>query len=196
MWDLAAPAFVHALPALMDIYAAAMDPPRDQLAGRQVIMEQHSRHPGFRSVTAVEAGGDAVGFAYGFHGRRGQWWHDVVTQALRVRDPAAERRWFRDSFEIAEVHVRPERQGRGIGRRLLYRLTAARTERTAVLSTHAGATVARGLYTSCGFVDVLSDFRFPGSPQQPFAIMAARLPLRVPGSARFRGRSRVWRWTG
>ncbi|ASU83364.1 GNAT family N-acetyltransferase [Nocardiopsis gilva YIM 90087] len=196
LWELAAPAFVHALPALMEIYAAAMDPPQDQLGGRKVIMEQHSRNPGFQSVTAVDASGGAVGFAYGFHGQRGQWWHDVVTQALRARDPSAERRWFRDSFEIAEVHVHPDHQGRGIGRRLLYRLTAARAERTAVLSTHSGPTVARGLYTSCGFVDVLTDFRFPGSPHQPFAIMAARLPLRERGAARSRGRSRVWRWTG
>ncbi|WP_084468973.1 GNAT family N-acetyltransferase [Nocardiopsis trehalosi] len=197
MWEPAAPAFVHALPALLDIYTAAMSPPPDQLAGRRTIMEHHARNPGFRAVVALSSDGrTALGFAYGFHGGGGQWWHDVVTTELRSRDPEAADRWFADSFEVAEVHVRPEHQGRGIGRRLLRGVTAHRPERTAVLSTHTGPTVARRLYASYGFTDVLAEFRFPGSPDRPFAIMAAPLPLRGPGRRRSAGRSRAWLWTG
>ncbi|MDA2814140.1 GNAT family N-acetyltransferase [Nocardiopsis sp. RSe5-2] len=206
LWEPAPPAFVHALPALLEVYTAAMDPPPEQLPGRRTIMEQHARHPRFKAVLALrpaEAPGASgteaglAGFAYGFHGHRGQWWFDVVTEELRRRDPAAERRWFRDTFEVAEVHVRPAMQGHGIGRTLLERLTAARPERAAVLSTRTGSTVARRLYGSCGFVDVLPEFSFPGSPDQPFAIMAARLPLRGRGGRRrSAGRSRGWRWTG
>ncbi|MDA8371869.1 MAG: GNAT family N-acetyltransferase [Nocardiopsaceae bacterium] len=210
LWEPAAPVFVHALPALLEIYAAAMDPPSEQLPGRRAIMEHHAGNLGFRSVMAIApasedpvpadhgdaTGTTAVGFAYGFHGHSGQWWHDIVTGELHTRDPAAERRWFADSFEIAEVHVRPGHQGRGIGRRLLERLTAARGERTAVLSTHTGPTVARGLYRSCGFTDVLPEFYFPGNPGRPFAIMAAPLPLRARDRRRSAGISRVWPWTG
>lgn len=210
LWEPAPPAFVHALPALLEVYTAAMEPPAEQLPGRRTIMEQHASHPRFKAVLAMQPAEDPVGpgadaapcpprlagFAYGFHGHRGQWWFDVVTEELRRHDPAAERRWFRDTFEVAEVHVRPGMQGRGIGRALLERLTAARPERAAVLSTRTGSTVARRLYGSCGFVDVLPEFSFPGSPDQPFAIMAARLPLRGRGRRRSAGRSRGWRWTG
>ncbi|MFC3998706.1 GNAT family N-acetyltransferase [Nocardiopsis sediminis] len=197
LWEPTAPAFVHALPALLDVYSAAMSPPPDQLAGRRSIMEHHALHTGFRAVVALAPGGAAaLGFAYGFHGHSGQWWHDVVTAEVRSRDPAAERRWFADAFEIAELHVHPADQGRGLGRTLLERLTAPRTEATAVLSTHTGPTVARRLYASCGFTEVLPEFRFPGSTDRPFAIMAAPLPLRAGGRRRSAGRSRAWLWTG
>ncbi|GAB3205655.1 GNAT family N-acetyltransferase [Marinactinospora thermotolerans] len=197
IWDLAAPAFVRAIPALAEIYSAAMRPEPDLLPGRRAIMHHHADLPSFHSVVAVKADTDeAVGFAYGFHGRAGQWWHDVVTRELTAHDPAAVPRWFGDSFEIAEVHVRPESQGRGLGRALLERLTSGRTERTAALSTPVGPSRARRLYLSCGFVDVLDSLRFPGSPDQPFAIMAATLPLREPASRRSSGRSPGSRSTG
>ncbi|QBI53827.1 GNAT family N-acetyltransferase [Streptomonospora litoralis] len=197
LWELAAPAFLHALPALMEIYAAAMEPPREQLAGRRSIMREHARNARFRSVIALPRGNaDAAGFGYGFHGHPGQWWHDIVSGEVCERDPEAERRWFGDSFEVAELHVLPGHQGRGIGRGLLEALTAARKERTAALSTPAGPTVARSLYLSCGFVDVLPEFHFPGSPHRPFTIMAAPLPLRASGRRRPARRSPAWQWTG
>lgn len=177
-WELSAPAFRRAVPPLLEVYTAAMAPPPGQLAGRRAHIESHTLLAGFHSVVAVTTGGAAaVGFAYGFFGQRGQWWHDAVTAAVRQRDTAAVRRWFTAPFEIAEVHVHPRWQGRGVGRTLLERLTAPRSERTAVLSTRCGESPARGLYRSCGFVDVLPEFYFPGTPDQPFAIMAAPLPL-------------------
>ncbi|MFB9801328.1 GNAT family N-acetyltransferase [Streptomonospora salina] len=197
LWELAAPAFLHALPALLEIYTAAMEPPAEQIPGRCSIMREHARQPRFGSVVALpRGGGDAAGFAYGFHGAGGQWWHDVITAELDRRGPGAGRHWFADSFEVAELHVLPGRQGRGTGRSLLEALTGVRKERTAVLSTPAGPTAARGLYRSCGFVDVLPEFRFPGSPHRPFTIMAAPLPLPAGGPRRPAGRSRAWLWTG
>lgn len=199
LWELAAPAFVGALPALIEIYAAAMAPPREQLAGRQAVMRQHAGYPRFGAVVAVTGDGGAVAFAYGFHGRPGQWWHDVVTAELARTDPAAVRRWFADSFEVAEVHVLPEWQGNGIGRAVLHRLAGARRERTAVLSTHTGNTPAHALYRSSGFVDLITGFYFPGTPDRPFTIMAAPLPLRrraAGGSPPAAGRPRGWPSTG
>lgn len=200
LWELSAPSFLHAVPAFMEVYRAAMDPPADQVPGRRSVMERHSTLAKFHAVAAIaprpDPVGTAVGFAYGFHGHGGQWWHDVVTEELRRRDPDAVQPWFADSFEIAEVHVHPGWQGRGIGRAMLERLTAARTERTAALSTRIGRTPAHRLYTSCGFVALLPEFSFPGSPDQPFTVMAAPLPLRRSDRVRPAGRSRVWPWTG
>jgi len=119
-----------------------------------------------------------IGFAYGFHGSSGQWWHDVVRQSLAARQGSeAAYHWLDDSFEFAEVHVRPVHQGRGTGRAMMHALAGGRPERTAVLSTPDGQTRARRLYHSLGFADLLPRFSFPGAGP-PYAIMGAVLPLR------------------
>ncbi|MDT0328826.1 GNAT family N-acetyltransferase [Nocardiopsis lambiniae] len=193
--ELDAPAFAHAVPALLQVYEAAMEPPPEQLPGRAAVMKTHSRHPGFRSIVAVREE-RPIGFAYAFHGARGQWWHDTVSAGLRAEGGrAGARRWMTDAFEIAEVHVHPEAQNRGIGRAVLHALCSDRPERTAVLSTRAGPTAARHLYRSCGFVEVLEEFSFPGSPDRPFSIMATRLPLTGAVVPTPPGRSPWWRWT-
>ncbi|MDS1269478.1 GNAT family N-acetyltransferase [Lipingzhangella sp. LS1_29] len=179
--ELGAASFVTMIPTLVDIYRCAMQPPDYQLIGRREIMERHTTIPGFHAVAAAgptspDAAPRIVGFAYGFPGRPGQWWFDTVTAALRDRDAAA-RSSLREPFEIAEFHVHPDWQGQGVGRRLLERLTAVRSERTAVLSTHSGDSRARKLYRAYGFTDILTDFYFPGNPDQPFTIMTTWLPL-------------------
>ncbi|PDP86370.1 GNAT family N-acetyltransferase [Glycomyces fuscus] len=196
MRELAPPAFTHAVPALLQVYEAAMRPPPEQLPGRASVMNGHAYNPGFRSVVAVR-GGLPVGFAYAFHGHSGQWWHDTVAEGLRAGAGARQaRRCLSDALEIAEVHVHPDAQNQGVGRSLLHALCRDRPERTAVLSTRSGPSAARHLYRSCGFTEVLEDFRFPGSPGQPFSIMAARLPLTGSGDRRSPGRSAWWPWTG
>jgi GNAT superfamily N-acetyltransferase len=204
--ELSAEQFTAELDAFTRIYALAMDAPAAELPGRMAIMERHAAYPAFRAVVATVpaeldpepdprpnpgpgpgagrntgiAGdrGAAIGFAYGFHGSAGQWWHDVVRQNLATQhgsDTAGH--WLGDSFEFAEVHVRPVYQGRGTGRAMMHRLAAGRPERTAVLSTPDGQTRARRLYYSLGFADLLPAFVFPGAGP-PYAIMGAVLPLR------------------
>jgi ribosomal protein S18 acetylase RimI-like enzyme len=192
--ELSAEQFTAELDALTRIYALAMDAPAAELPGRAAIMERHATYPAFRAVVAAIPAGPAsgpdqdtgaaegrrgaIGFAYGFHGSAGQWWHDVVRQSVAAQhgsDTAG--RWLGDSFEFAEVHVRPVYQGRGTGRAMMHRLAAGRPERTAVLSTPDGQTRARRLYYSLGFADLLPAFVFPGAGP-PYAIMGAVLPLR------------------
>jgi len=166
-------------------------------------MERHAGNPAFRAVTVTAAGagdcgprvsggdyaaggagggggpdGPVIAFAYGFRGAAGQWWHDVVrtgiTAAAGERTAAA---WLADCFEIAEVHVRPEYQGQGIGRSMLLSLTAGCPHRTAVLSTLDAESPARWLYATMGFKDLLRSFSFPGNGPL-YAVMGAALPLR------------------
>ena len=179
-------AFQRRLRPILAVYEAAMHPPSEQLPGRRTIMERHAAYPGFRALVAerrgpaLPLGGAIRGFAYGFHGRRGQWWHDVVRAALA--DLAGEEhaaRWLDDPFEVAELHVHPDHQGQGLGRRLLNALCEGRPERTVVLSTLDPAgedTPARRLYRSVGMVDLLTGFEFPGGGP-PYAVMGATLPL-------------------
>ncbi|NUW31321.1 GNAT family N-acetyltransferase [Nonomuraea sp. SMC257] len=127
--------------------------------------------PGRRGAAKV------VGFAYGFHGAPGQWWHDVVYRALEDRSgPRVADAWLGDAFELAEIHVHPDHQGKGIGRAMITTLCAGRAERSAVLSTHDRPTAARHLYRSMGFTDLLSRFVFPGGHEE-YAIAGRPLPL-------------------
>jgi len=204
--DLDGNQFLANLEACAGVYAAAMNPPEEQLPGRHTIMERHAGYaapatgaaadggPAARGRSAGRAGTGAapriVGFAYGFRCAAGQWWHDLVSRAaastLGTRAAAA---WFDDSLEIAEVHVLPGHQGRGTGLAMILRLTAGRPERAAVLSTMDAQTRARRLYRGLGFIDLLTGFEFPGT-DLPYAIMGAPLPL--PGASARPGRPSRW----
>ena len=170
--------FLATLDDFLAIYAAAMGANPAELPSRRAIMERHSGSPDFRAL-AVTAGssGRVVAFSYGFRGQPGQWWHDVVRAGVSTAAGLrAAGDWLDDVLEIAEVHVHPDYQARGIGRQMMLTLSARRTERTAVLSTRDAQTPARRLYRSLGFVDLLTDFVFPGGGP-PYAVMGAQLPL-------------------
>jgi ribosomal protein S18 acetylase RimI-like enzyme len=176
--ELGKPDFLAAINDLLAIYAAAMGAAPDELPTRRAIMERHAANPGFRAL-AVTSGDSAhlIAFTYGFRGVSGQWWHDVVRAGIvaRAGQPAAAD-WLDYVMEIAEVHVHPDFQARGIGRRMMLALTAGRPERTALLSTRDAQTPARKLYHRLGFVDLLTEFLFPGGGPA-YAVMGARLPL-------------------
>lgn len=177
--ELDTAAFTERLEECLAVYAAAMSPPADQLPGRRIIMARHAVFPGFRGLAATRDGqpSSVIAFAYGFHGESGQWWHDLVTAAIAVTaGQALANRWLADSFEIGEVHVHPDYQRIGVGRRMVLALTAGRTESTAVLSTRDARSPARHLYRKLGFTDLLTAFRFPGGPES-YAVMGAALPL-------------------
>lgn len=183
------PGLIRELDAVLAVYAAAMRTPAPQLPGRRMMMERHARYPAFRGLAAVtgcdEPGGSGtiIGIGYGFHGATGQWWHDMVSSAITARaGRGTAKAWMDDSFEIGELHVHPDHQGEGIGRRLLLSLATGRPERTAVLSTLDAESRARRLYRSVGFTDLLTGFRFPGAGE-PYAVMGVPLPLR-PGPGR------------
>jgi ribosomal protein S18 acetylase RimI-like enzyme len=156
-----------------------MRAPAEQLAGRRAIMAGHARYPGFRALAGVREG-QVAGFCYGFHGQRGQWWHDRVRDELAaVHGESTAQAWLADPLEVAELHVLPDYQGQGIGTALLGTLSTGRAERTAVLSTPDTESPARRLYRTAGFTDLLTGFKFEGA-EPPYAVMGAELPLRLP----------------
>lgn len=168
--------FFRRLDATLATYAAAMRPPPEQIPGRRTIMQRHASYPGFRAFVATRHR-SVVGFAYGFHGAPGQWWHDVVLQALAdAGGPEHAREWVGDTFEVAELHVHPDEQRKGVGRALITTLCAERAERTVVLSTLDAQTPARHLYRSLGMTDLLTGFTFPGGGPR-YAVIGALLPL-------------------
>ena len=167
------------------IYGAAMGYGPSVVAGRYGYAVQHTERPGFRAVGAFAeapegnspAGEQLIGFGYGYLVAPGQWWHDQVRAAL---DRRTAKRWLPGAFEVCELHVHPDTQSRGLGRRLLHALVEGVDAPAALLSTPDADTKAFRLYHADGFVDLARGHHFPGDAR-PFAILGARLPLR-PGA--------------
>jgi GNAT superfamily N-acetyltransferase len=177
--ELSQAEFRASLEDLVAVYAAAMRPDPAQLPGRLSIMDRHVAYPSFRCVVAsASAESPIIAFTYGFRGSSGQWWHDVVRTGITATSGEQTANvWLTAPMEIAEVHVRPEYQHQGIGRRMMLTLTRGRPERRAILSTQDVDSPARHLYRSLGFEDLLTSFIFPGGGP-PYAVMGAPMPLR------------------
>jgi GNAT superfamily N-acetyltransferase len=164
------------LPELLAVYRSAFldvhEPDPEVAAGeRGAIMRTHAEREGLRLVTADDADGLA-GFCYGYHGARGQWWHDVVANALGA---ARAEEWLGDCREVVELHVRPDAQGRGIGRQLLRAALNDVPEATATLSAlDLPDSPARRLYAAEGFVTLLAPYEFPGT-SVTYAVLGKRL---------------------
>jgi ribosomal protein S18 acetylase RimI-like enzyme len=156
------------------IYGAAMGYDDAVVTGRYGYAIAHTERPGFRAVGAfTEDPERLVGFGYGYLVAPGQWWHDQVRAAL---DRRTAKKWLPGGFEVCELHVHPDHQSRGIGRRLLHALVEGVSASAALLSTPDADTKAFRLYHEDGFVDLARGYHFPGDAR-PFAILGARLPL-------------------
>jgi ribosomal protein S18 acetylase RimI-like enzyme len=165
---------LHHLDATISVYGLAMGYPRELLETRKGYVAAHAHRPDFRAVATLDDGDDLLGFGYGYRSAAGQWWHDQVAAALR-RDQR--RWWLSDCFELVELHVRPDVQGRGLGANQLAVLLNATEQRTIVLSTpEADESRSRAwrLYRRFQFTDVLRRFYFPGD-DRPFAVLGREI---------------------
>jgi ribosomal protein S18 acetylase RimI-like enzyme len=167
----------------VEIYCAAMAYPSATGQQRKGYVLVHTSRAGFRCMGAHDDAGNIVGFAYGYRGTPGQWWHDEVRRDLH---PELVERWLADPFELCELHVRPEHQGQGIGQDLLIRLLDGCPQQTVVLSTPEGASRAWRLYRRLGFVDVRRHHTFAGDDRE-FAVLGRPLPISGPPVPATRG---------
>ena len=162
--ELAADAVSGRLPEIAEIWPEAS---RDRL---HEILPRHAEREGFRFLGA-SAGGHLIGFAYGYRGARGQWWHDRVAAALGEEGT---RRWLSPGhFELTELHVRPETRRQGIGGMLHDSLLDGLDAPTSVLSTQTDNEPAIRLYEGRGWNVVVPHIDFGSG--RPFLIMARDL---------------------
>ncbi len=139
----------------------------------QEILSRHSARNGFRFLAARAEDARLAGFAYGYLGGPGQWWHDIVAKAMTREQ---RERWLAPGhFEFVELHVRPTMQRRGIGGRLHDALLEGLESPTAVLSTQVDNRRALSLYTGRGWRVVVAELRFsPGGTR--FSVLGRDLP--------------------
>lgn len=158
----------------MAVYGEAFaQPPYSDLdRGAEIrlrLRDTHHRRRGFRLLVATDPPERVVGMAYGYHGDRGQWWHDTVIKRVT---PEVAADWFADSYELVELAVHPDFQSRGIGTALVDELLRERPERTCVLSTRTDSH-AHELYSRLGFENIIEMTFTAGG--WPFYVMGKRL---------------------
>ncbi|KAA1399386.1 GNAT family N-acetyltransferase [Aeromicrobium ginsengisoli] len=139
--------------ALAAIYLAAYgDPslPESQLDADNFVsstIPRHSRRAGFRLILAT-TDGQASGYAYGFTGKRGQFWSDWLSGAA----PAdIVENWVGDHFELVDIVVDPRHRGQGIAGLLHDRLVHDLPQQKALLATTPDGGAAARLYDGRGW---------------------------------------------
>jgi len=129
--------------------------------------------PGLISL-GIEQDERLAGVAIGWPSGATNWWADQVRLVMTF---AGTDSWLAESFELAELHVHPEQQGRGFGGALLHALAETIQQDRIVLSVRAHNTRARGFYRRHGFIELTEAFGF-GKDAPMYYVLGATLPLR------------------
>lgn len=169
----------------LSVYVQAMGYPTGVEHMRAPMWSEHILRSGWRAVGAFDCPPDTrispdtplLGIGYGYRGAPSYWWDTQVREGLA--QTGGSRRILDSYFELTELHVRPDQQGRGIGNLVLQELLEGRPEERVLLSTPEvprESNRAWGLYRRLGFQDVLRNFIFHGD-NRPFAILGRDLPL-------------------
>ena len=144
---------------IAEVYRSAFSIFRDAPTEQEVhtfaqdTIALHAEREGFCFIAALEDA-ELVGFIYGYHGRRGEWWEDWIHE--RLPSPIFDE-WFDNQFDLTEFCVHAERHGQGIGSRLYDALLgelAGRPYERAVLTTRRIDNPARGFYLRRGWETV------------------------------------------
>ena len=177
---LTPPEFSLLAPQLVEIHIEAMNYNPAIVHSRISSWRRNLTRPGFSAQIATQDDG-IVGVSYGFLGSPDSWWDAELRRGLRLQGGPTEEQWdiVRNYYELAEIHVLPQYQGHGLGKKLLEGLLWNAPAGYALLSTPEVPNEDNGafrLYRSAGFFDVLRNHLYPADAR-PFAILGARLPL-------------------
>src|SRR5690349_24758509 len=148
----------HRLGDALAVYVNAMRYPRGTEEQRASMWLEHTRRHGWKAVAAVEVpeqsdagrsqaalvSAPLLGIAYGYCGAPDQWWQQQVVQGLhRVgADRTRIAELMTSYFELTELHIAPDTQGRGLGVALARRLLANRGHALVRVSTSGNPVMA------------------------------------------------------
>lgn len=148
------------LPDMAQVYRSAFVRP---MASREYfisIVSQGLQEPGATVIAALDPDEELIGFLYGMSFVRARGWQRAVAPSLEA---AGLPQWTQDTFELAEIEVRPQWQGAGVGTAMMRSLLNTCPHPRVVLATEATTEnlPVVGWYQGFGFVDLLPGFRYP-----------------------------------
>jgi ribosomal protein S18 acetylase RimI-like enzyme len=125
-------------------------------------------------LVAARADGAVVGFVFGYSLRpEREWW-----KGLKPEPPAGFTTETGDrTVVLAEIEVRQEWQGRGIGRALHDAFLGGRSEERATLAANPAATSTHALYEGWGWIRMGTVPGRPGSYYPEYVRFVLPLPL-------------------
>jgi GNAT superfamily N-acetyltransferase len=138
---------------VVEVYRAAFTAPgydetADDVERFRAGLPRHGDRDGFRLVVASRSDAGPTGFAYGYTGRRGQWWTDRLLERV---PPDVTDEWADGHFEFVELAVLPSSQGQGIGQAFHDALLDGLPHQRVLLGTWTGDRPARRLYLRSGW---------------------------------------------
>jgi ribosomal protein S18 acetylase RimI-like enzyme len=119
----------------------------EQGTWRRDLFGRHAARAGYRLAVAFD-GSTVAGFAWGYIGQRGQYWTDLVCDALPGE---VARDWVGGHFEFVELAVLPGYRRCGIGSRLHDALLAGVSRQCLLSTADDPADPAVRLYLSRGW---------------------------------------------
>lgn len=167
--------FLHRIDDINAILIEAMHYPQELFEPRKRMFISYSFLPGFKSYAAFESEHPNVetdpilGFSMICTPPSYSWGHAVKPGLENMNIPGLDNIWIHSS-ELAEIHVSPQYQGKGIGRKLLQSsIEGARESQahTLLLTTpikDMRRTPAIEMYESEGFTILHPQFYFPANP--------------------------------
>lgn len=132
---------------LVDVYRAAFAAPpysegEEEVARFAERVAVDAAREDFKLVLALDAG-SVAGFAYGYTGGRGQRLVDLVYERAPLE---IARQWAGGHWELVDLAVHPDAQGRGLGGALHDALLDGLPHDRALLMTHRADSAGRRLY--------------------------------------------------
>jgi ribosomal protein S18 acetylase RimI-like enzyme len=141
--DTAAELAPHVWPCYRDVFGDF----DDVATWRDKVFARHVARAGYRLAVAMD-GPALTGFSWGYVGQRGQYWTDLVCEAL---PGCMTDEWVGGHFEFVELAVLPAYRRRGLGRRLHDALLAGISRRSLLSTVDDPQDAAVQLYLSCGW---------------------------------------------
>ncbi|MGG2933003.1 GNAT family N-acetyltransferase [Bacillus pacificus] len=138
-------------------------------------INRHIEYTGFKGIVAINDENEVVGFTYGYRSLEGQYYNQLMREALNLEQVEE---WLQDCFEFVELAVHPQYRNEGLGTTLHNKLLEGISNRTSILTTQINNKKARSLYERLDWVDVLEAFH-PNKNDIPYIIMGKTLKTKV-----------------
>jgi ribosomal protein S18 acetylase RimI-like enzyme len=139
-------------------------------------LEKHSTYNGFKAIVAMNEEEQIIGFAYGYNSLKGQYYRELLENALTSEQVAY---WLENCFEFVELAIHPFQRKKGIGRRLVNLLLEDVDNKTSILTTQQDNIPAKSLYRTLNWRVIKEPFLPNGATGKSYVIMGMELDNKI-----------------